>query len=133
MSIIAFLNHNIWEKELNCTLMIMEIIFFSLFQVSVVFWPRLVLLKLRFFTNNYFLNLLGKESIYMYGSQLIFLSLISVLFPVIGIGSYSSVTKTKIGFIFGIVLILFLLGIKPLCYIILDMVLNKLPIIARKN
>jgi fucose 4-O-acetylase-like acetyltransferase len=133
MSIIAFLNHNISGKRIE--LYSNDYGNYLLFIVSSFcgILATISFAKLRFFTNNSFLNLLGKESIYMYGSQLIFLSLISVLFPVIGIGSYSSVTKTIIGFIFCIVLILFLLGIKPLYYKILDMVLNKLPIIARKN
>lgn len=77
------------------------------------------LANINLFTNNSLLNLLGKESMYMYGSQLIFLSMKRIILPKTGIYSLDSMIQIIIGLFISCFLIMILLKMKPLYYSIL--------------
>ena len=71
-------------------------------------------------TNNSLLNILGKESMYMYGSQLIFFSVMNVILPKTGIYSLGSIIQTAIGLAISGIITFILLKMKPLYYFVLN-------------
>ncbi len=126
MSIIAFYNNNMSGKRIE--MFSNDYGNYVLFVLASLcgIWATIGLANISIFKNNSLLNCLGKESMYMYGAQLLFFNAMTAILPKIGFYSLNLFVQTMVGLVISCFMVFFLLKINPWYHHILNKIITKL-------